>query len=235
MPVVPIQARKYILKIAIVIFGLLLTLSAQAQNELLPQVKLALKSLDDINNNHWSFKHSRYTNHELAVSYFDPRKAIDQQWQLVLLNNKVPTVEQLEDFNNIWNVANTSEAESFTAMIAQDSLSFSYKQGGYAVFNFRPLVEDMLDHQAFLTGEIWLNLSTGDIKELSIKNNQPLMPAVSIELDIFNMVFEFKRVLNRLVYQRITLKLSGTVGYVQDLSEQNIEEFSDHLHIGDKN
>ncbi len=216
----------------------LLSFNAFAQDKRVQQAEQALAKLDAINTHHWSYKHLRQSDDESTLSYFDPRKPIDQQWQLILINSLVPSIEQLTEFNAIWNSEELDEVDSsqapVSAMITPNSLSYSHQQGDVAIFSFSPIVDDMPDQQDKLTGELYLNLSSGDITELTIKNTEPLAAAFSMQLDAFKMSFEFIRIKERFAYRRISLIFSGTVGYVKEISQHSIEEFSEYIYVGEK-
>ncbi|WP_440876820.1 hypothetical protein [Thalassotalea sp. PLHSN55] len=226
--------NKVTLKPLLLIFLVCLSYSTNASEAMLVKAHTAIKNLDAINSTHWSYIHTQHSNYDVVKSEFDPRRPKTQQWKLLLVDRKVPTVEQLTEFDEIWNAEDdiAEVREPVSSMIAKQSLVFSHQQNDIAVFTFIPVVEDMLDQQDKLTGKLRLNLSSGDISEIIISNTEPLTPAGPIELEVFNLALEFVRHGKHMAYHRITMKFSGTAGLAKRLSEQSIEEFSDYFYVG---
>lgn len=216
---------------------------AFAGSDYLAVANNALQKLDQIDSEHWSYKHVRKSAKETTSSYFDPRRTDAQKWQLLLVNNKVPTVDEINEFNEIWNQVETiSEQESselseeqsagMSKMVAADSLVLDRTNDGVAYFHFSPQLDDMPQESDKLAGELSVDIKSQQVIAMSIKNKEPLTPAFSIQLDNFTMNFEFDVVDQKPVYRKIVMDMSGTAGFVKDISEQTVEEFSEYYYVG---
>ncbi len=198
----------------------------------------AITKLDSIENDHWSFKHVRTSGDEITSSYFDPRRAVSQQWQLLLVNGAVPTVEEIDEFNQIWNQSSSKEdiveeeATALSSMIKTESLMLDRTKDGLAYYHFSPLLEDMKNESDKLIGDLILDVEKQQIVSLTITNHEPLSPAFSVTLESFSMGFEFAQIDQKLVYRRIVMNMSGTAGFVKDISQNTTEEFLEYYYVG---
>lgn len=219
------------------ILGLLLSMvvmSTSAANDPIAVANEALRKLDGINSQYWSYKHTRSTDGEVTSSYFDPRRSLNQQWQLLLINGDVPTREAIEEFNSLWNVGEEelSENGSLSELIADNSLILDRIDKETAYFTFTPVLEDMAEEITKLRGELLVNLKTQVVNALTISNIEPISPAFSITLDRFNMGFEFDTIDEKVVYRKIEMNMQGVAGFVKEISQQSIEEFSEYYYVG---
>lgn len=207
-------------------------------NDAVAAAKNALKKLDQIDSEQWSYKHIRRSAKETTSSYFDPRRSDSQKWQLLLVNDQVPTIEEISDFNEIWNQQADVEQEvdeqgaGMSNMVDTNSLELDRTDGGIAYFNFAPRLDDMPEESDKLVGQLSVDMRSQHVISMSIKNKAPLTPAFSVQLDNFKMDFEFTLVDQKLVYKKIMMDMSGTAGFVKDISEQTVEEFSEYYYVG---
>lgn len=230
--------KDIVLKYVLAIIFLSTAMFVNGASDHLGVAKDAIQKLDAINSEYWSYKHTRSTDGEVTSSYFDPRRSLNQQWQLLLINGQVPTREAIDEFNALWNVeeeleeSGIEEEGSLSQMIAINSLMLDRIEKEAAYFTFTPILEDMAEEITKLRGTIVVNLDNKVVQSLSINNIEPISPAFSITLDRFNMGFEFETIDQKLVYRKIEMKMEGTAGFVKEISQQSIEEFSEYYYVG---
>ncbi|MGL1956110.1 MAG: hypothetical protein OCD00_02165 [Colwellia sp.] len=225
-------------------------IGASLKNEYKELIEGALVNLNAMSSKEWTFKQVETIDNEEKISTFDPRKPKSEQWTLLLVDNKKPSKQETDDFNSARNSAlNSDDSEGreqssesneepkkvsieLSDMIVKDSLTFKKLENELVHFSFTPLIQKMEDEQKNLSGLLIVNLISEQVEFMSVKNIDDLSPAFSVSLENFNLAFEFGQVESKPVLVKMTMDLSGTVGFFKSIEQHTKQEFLNYEFIG---
>ena len=220
------------------LFGLFTSTFALAENDHKQMLTSVIQKLNQVDSENWAFKQILTNEEGMQISHFDPHKAMNSRWSLASVDNISPNEEQLEDFNDLMNTvaAEKSRKEkktNFAEMISADTLALLKVEGNFAHFSFTPLIKDMHDEKDKLQGELIINVVNQQASQILVKNIDDVSPAFSVSLDKLNLTFDFSSVESRTVLSKITMDMSGTVGFFKSIAQNSTQELLDYQYMGE--
>lgn len=194
-------------------------------------VKTSLLRLDNKPaDQHWFFTMTTQLEGETLVAKNNPELELGQRLQLLTIDGETASAERLQKFAEQEQVRAQTRKENggpakYSAIIAPDSLTLLEQNDQSALLSFVPQLGE-LDSKK-LKGRIRLDLKTQNISEISIENVDKLSPAFSVSISEFKLAMQFTPLADDLLLSRMESKTIGKIGFLKDLDNHLVVDFSD--------
>ena len=186
----------------------------------------------------WAYTQTGFEDETLLVSRFDPSKAEGERWALLSVDNRPPTLEEIEDFvdDKRYEQDLPDDDSDVPDMIWFDSLTLAGENRDSWTFSFQPILDgDEADFAEKMAGEIGVAKSDGSLQYLDIRNTRTIRPVFGVKIKTMHMRFEFAPAVENgpQVMREITAVVKGGAYLLVSFDENESTRFSDFEYVGD--
>ena len=186
----------------------------------------------------WAYTQTGFEDETLIVSRFDPSEAEGERWALLSVDNRPPSLEEIEAFidEKQFEQALPDNDSDVPDMVELRSLELLREDDERWTFSFRPMLDgDEADFADRMAGELGVSKSTGALEYVEIANRKSIRPAVGVKLKTLKMRFDFAPASESgpQVVSEITAIVRGGAYLLISLDERETTRFSDFVYVGD--
>ncbi len=128
----------------------------------------------------WAYTETRVNSEGTWVGRFDPRRASDERWQLLSVDGRKPTEEELEDYLEDKNHDHSDDGEKrVDAMIEPDSVRLIDDAADHWLFGFVPDEEEIMGS---VDATIRVNKLSGHLEYIDLRNHETIRPAIGVRI-----------------------------------------------------
>lgn len=186
----------------------------------------------------WAYTQSGFEDETLIVSRFDPSRADGERWTLLAVDNRPPTVEEIDAFLEAkqFEQGLPEDDSDVPEMIEFESLQLAAEDDSGWTFSFQPILDgDEADFSDRMSGELRVSKATGTLEYVDISNTRSIRPAVGVKIRKLHMRFEFAAAAESgpQVISQITAIVKGGAYLLVSFDETESTRFSDFEYVGD--
>jgi len=217
-------------------------------------VEKALNTMKEVSMDDWAFTMTTTSTKKKTVEHFDPLKPEDEQWALLLKDDHVPTVAEKKEYRDLKMKARATDAEkeddkddqetSFSIelgkLFQKGSLQVIEENEAKVIYTFQPQAQGKDDDKLMkhLKGKLTINRenkASPYIAEVSMYNEQPFSPMLSVKINVFKMTMVFRPVEPEgpVVIAQVKSVLQGKALFIKTLAEDVIVVYSDYVRRTD--
>lgn len=160
-------------------------------------VSQAVAALDNDYKSSWAYtRSSTRGDNPTYVGRFDPSRPQAEQWTLISIGDRAPTVKEQEKWvaNRIQN--DEDNKDGFGKMVTPGSVQLLEESASHWLFSFAPAPDKDEDKKARklisqATGKLHVNKSGPYVEEISLANNAPVRPAMGVKINLFKALMTF--------------------------------------------
>lgn len=186
----------------------------------------------------WAYTRTGFEDETLMVSRFDPSRAEGQRWTLLAVDNRPPTIEEIEAFldEKRDEQAIPDDDGDLSRMIEFESLSLSQEDEDRWLFSFEPILDG--DNASFaerMQGELSISKSNGALQYVDVRNTESIRPFIGVKIKTLHMRFDFAPASNNgpQVLSEVTAVVRGGAYLLVSIDEEELTRFSDFEFVGD--
>lgn len=203
-----------------------------ADPELTATVATALKTLDatDLDDD-WYFTMGVVEEDERLVIHSDPTRDKYEKRTLLSVNDVAPDEERQEEFYDaeVERIdALDPDASGYAYMVDFQTLQLLETANDVARFSFTPRVKALEDSRDKISGLLLLNLASGQIEQIEIRNTEPLSPAFSVTVDTYLLTLHFLPEQGENLLSQLESKAAGKAGFVKSFDTAVTVSFGDY-------
>ena len=235
-------------RISALALGLVLMINVPAGNaEQVDYAKLVEQSFDNVDwdfEQRFAFTETSMSEDTHTVARFDPSKPEGDRWTLLSYDNRPPSVEEIEWFDDEHEFDQSHHSENgddgVLELINLDTLELQEETADYWLFSFKPNFdgEDKEDRKFFrhMAGEIRISRQSGDVESMDIRNRKPIRPIIGAKIKSLVMQFEFAPAVEDgpVVLTHVTAGAKGSAFVMVRFNETETFSFSDFEYVGDQ-
>ncbi len=186
----------------------------------------------------WAYTQTGFEDETLLVSRFDPSKAEGERWTLLSVDNRPPTLEEIEEFvdDKRYEQDLPDDDSDVPDMVWFDSLKLAGETRDSWTFTFQPILDaSEADFADKTTGEIKVSKSDGSLQYLDVRNTRTIRPVFGVKIKTMHMRFEFAPAVENgpQVMSEITAVVKGGAYLLVSFDENESTRFSDFEYVGD--
>jgi len=194
------------------------------------------QALDEINHNTdnsnvlWQYAQHTVMPDLTRVEQFDASQPKLQRWALMSENGHTPDKKRLEKYQQHQQDLNEGNHElAFSDLINLTTLAFVGEDDTNVVFQFVPNIDE-LDNEA-LTGELYLDKASKQLRKIVITNTDELNPAFSVTLTKFELELGFGVFDGLVMPARASTTIKGTAVIFKSLDSIQTVTYHDYKMI----
>ena len=186
----------------------------------------------------WAYTQTGFEDETLIASRFDPSRAEGDRWTLLAVDNRPPTVEEIDAFldEKQSEQALPEDDSDVPDMIELESLQLTAEDDNGWVFSFKPMFDgDEADFADKMAGELRVSKSDGALQYVDIANTRSIRPGFGVKIRRLHMRFEFAAASDTgpRVISEIRAVVKGGAYLLVSIDEQESTRFSDFVYVGD--
>jgi hypothetical protein len=169
-------------RLTLVLLCLSIAANAFAAEDFDQLFRHAVEAVDFEFHKSWAYTETHVDSEHVWVGRFDPRRPEDQRWQLLTVNDRTPTEEEMEEYQEERAGNNSDDGEdSVEAMVKPDSVRLIEETAEYWLLGFDP-GED--DHEVVENLEATIRISKAGsyLEFIDLRSRSPIKPAVGIKI-----------------------------------------------------
>ena len=203
-------------------------------------VKEALSNTSNDYHQEWAFTHSATEEGIQIVGRYDPRLPDDERWQLITVDGRAPTAEEIADYRH-------DQVDEFyehhddhdNEIVNFETLSLAEETDDYWLFRFTPDVgnDDEGTARKFMrhvVGTIKIIRNGNYVQYIELRNERPIRPAFSIKISRFltHLTFGPAGGDGPIVPLSIDVEVKGRAILFVTFDEMESIRFTDYEHVG---
>lgn len=207
-------------------------------NEALKETILtAITKYETTNINEWAFEVSRYEFEEgtetSSIERFSPHGDDSSKWQLISINQRLPTPKEQETFKRNKNKRGTNISMNLRDLILTDSLTVE-KQSQTSVYATFDVYLEQLGSKASnsLRGYLTYDSQEAYITDIEITNTKSFSPMFAATLDNINLQLAFIKINDTVLTERVNLEMTGRFAIFSKLDERSSDIYSNYQYVG---
>ncbi len=155
---------------------------AQAEEHYAALFDRAVDAIDYDFQEDWAYTETIVTSDHVWIGHYDPRRAEDERWKLLTVDDRQPTEEEVKDYRKDQKHEHAEAGdERVEAMVSADSIRLLAETDAYWLFAFEP--EDQED--AFLESvdaTFRIIKNGGHFDYIEIRNHEPVKPGFTVRI-----------------------------------------------------
>lgn len=154
-------------------------IAADDYNEIFEQ---AVNAVDFDFDQRWAYTETRVDDEHVWVGRFDPRKTSREQWQLMTVDDREPTEDEIRKYRKGKAHDRSDNGDNrVNAMVEPDSIRLIEETDVYWLFGFDP-DEDEEGFMDSVDATIRINKAGGYLEYIDIRNRKTFKPAIGVKI-----------------------------------------------------
>lgn len=187
----------------------------------------------------WAYTRTGFEDETLVVSRFDPSRIEGDRWTLISVDNRPPTLEETEAFEEEKQYEQDvpEDDSDIPSMIDFDSLSLADEDAKSWTYSFQPIMDGSeAEFADKLSGELKIGKPSGALEYLDIRNAGSIRPAFGVKIRTMHMHFDFAPATPNgpQVISEITAEVKGGAYFLVSFDEKESTRFSEFRYVGDQ-
>jgi len=219
--------------------ALLLTLPVVADDHV-DIVKRAFLNISDDFHQEWAFTESIMEDGVAVVGRYDPRLAADARWNLLTVDGRTPTPEEMAEYQDDREFRfGDRHSDGEMDMVDFDTLELIVETDDAWFFEFVPDVDNDEDEEAQkfmqeVQGTIKVVRDGNYLEYLELRNDKPIRPAFSVKISRFRTRLTFGPAGGNgpIVPLSIDVELKGRALLVIKIDEVETVRYGDYEYVG---
>ncbi len=128
----------------------------------------------------WAYTETRINSDGTWVGRSDPRRPPGERWQLLSVDGRDPTQEELEEYLRDKSRDEDADSDnSVNAMVEPDSIRLVKNAADHWLFGFTPDDEEIMDS---VDATIRIDKNSGQLEYIDLRNHETVRPAVGVKI-----------------------------------------------------
>lgn len=203
-----------------------------------PELAEALKGFRAEGTRGWAFTQTTRGSTKSLVERFDPRKHEFERWTLLQKDDRAPTADEIETYNEMQTRRTRGEtAPNVKDQIVPDSAELVSDDGVRGTWRFRLNPTDKDDSSAaHMKAAFTLHRPSRTIERVELASFEPFQPVFGVRIQEARTVMEYSLPENDrpTLLQRIEVRLRGRAWLIKSLDDDLSVTYSDHEFAGKK-
>jgi hypothetical protein len=220
----------------LLLLALFATSSAVAVDDYNAIFKEAVNGVDFDFAENWAYTETRVDSEHVWIGRFDPRGSSRVRWELLSVDDRAPTEEEIEKFNKDKAHDHSDNSDNrVNSMVEPDSVRLIEDSDEYWLLGFNP-DEDQEKIMDSVDATIRVKKSGTQLEYVDLRNHRPVKPAVGVKLS---------RLITRLTFGPATeggpvvplstqVHVTGRAFLVISFDEQELTRNSDFEYAGEQ-
>jgi len=190
----------------------------------------------------WAFTETSLDSESATVARFDPARSGNEQWQLLTVNGRSPTDEEIADFldDKVHDMAEEDDdgdsGKDVAELVQPESLSLVEESADHWLFSFIPS-EDEFD-QGFaehVDGTLKVARDSPYVEFINIQSKKPFRPQFGVKISEFatQLAFGPAAADGPIVPLAIDIRIKARAFLAIGIDEMISISFSDYEYVGD--
>ena len=209
--------------------------SAFAQGDYSDLIDRAFEAIDQDLQTDWAYTESRLEEGTLWVGRYDPRLAEGSRWQLLSVDGREPTADEIEEYLGDQDEPAESGENNTRTEVDRDSLTLREKGDDYLLFDFDPAEDDdeFMEHV-----DATLKIVTASepyVASMDLRSRRAFKPAAGVKIHEFATHVTFAPVNEDgpVLPRSVNVKVRGRAYLVISFDETTSIDYSDYEYVGD--
>lgn len=210
---------------------------AESQDEL---IERAFAAVEDDLRGRWSFTRTEEDKERSSVGRYDPRLPEAERWQLVSVDGREPTAEEIEDYieqRSGEQDKSDEDDKGLGAIVSEGSATLIEETDSYWLFSFVPSA-DSEDEKAFMSevdGRLKIVKDGHYVAEISMQNDGTIKPGKGVKIKEFSTRLEFAPIEKGgpALPRRVRASVQGKAFLVVKIDEAETVTFSEFERVID--
>jgi hypothetical protein len=168
-------------RLALLLFCLSITPTAYAVDDYEQLFKRAVEAVDFEFHKAWAYTETRVDSEHVWVGRFDPRKPKNLRWQLLTVDDRLPTEKETEQYQEDRD-GDHGGNDGVDAMVEPDSVRLIEETAGYWLLGFDP-GEDEHEVVENLEATIRINKAGPYLEYIDLRTRAPIKPAMGVKIE----------------------------------------------------
>ena len=220
--------------LALLLLFLAVDAHAESHEELVRRAFDAMES--DLSAN-WSYTETSRNSEGTYIARFDPRLPEDEHWNLLSVDGRAPTSEELDDFLESKSRDKGGDDDNDEPMFADGSIDLIEETDDYWVFRFRPKTgsDDEAKFMAAVDARLKVVKKGHFVSLVSMRNTDTIKPGKGVKIKKFETDLEFVPAYEGgpTVPHRVRAAVQGKAFLVVKIDEEEQIEFSDFEQVAE--
>ena len=220
---------------AAVLLVLTLAVSVQADEDYRALFERAVAAIDADFENDWAYTETRVTRERVYVGRYDPRRPHGERWQLVSVNDRDPTAEEVDEYleDKSDDDSNDSE-ERLETMVEADSIRLIEETAAqplrrllHALLGFDPQEDESF--MDAIDATIRIDKRLGHLEYVDIRNHKTIRPAFGVRISklVTRLTFGPAEPGGPVVPQSTQVEVKGRAYLLVGFDEEELTHYSD--------
>ena len=180
----------------------------------------------------WAYTETQVTSEHVWVGRYDPRRPSNERWQLITVDGREPTGDELEEYGNEKAHDHSRDGDDrVNTLVEPDSVRFIEETADYWLFGFSPDAEEIMDS---VDATIRINKANGHLEYIDIRNHETIKPAFGMKISklITRLTFGHAAEGGPVVPISTQVEVKGRAYLVVSFDEQEVLRNSDFEYVG---
>ena len=208
-------------------------LSAWADDDHRRIFEKAVEAIDFNFERSWAYTETQITSEFVRVGRYDPRKELGDRWQLLTIDGREPTAEEIEDYRRDQAHDHSDDNdERVDRMVEAETLQLVEETDDYWLLGFTPSEQEIMES---VDATLRINKSTGHLEYVDLRNHEAIRPAFGVKISklITHLTFGPAVEDGPIVPLGAQVEVKGRAFLVASFDEQEILSNSDFEYVGD--
>ena len=129
----------------------------------------------------WAYTETQVGSEHVWVGRFDPRRPSRQRWQLISVDGRNPSEEEVDEYDKEKAHDHSNNSDNrVNAMVEPDSIRLIEETGDFWLLGFTPDDEEKILDSVDAT--IRISKANGQLEYIDLRNHSPIKPAVGVKI-----------------------------------------------------
>ena len=180
----------------------------------------------------WAYTETQVTSEHVWVGRYDPRRSSSERWQLITVDGRQPTGEELEEYQRDKAHDHSRDGDDrVNTLVEPDSMRFIEETADYWLFAFDPDEEEIMGS---VDATMRINKASGHLEYIDIRNHETIRPAFGVKISKLITRLTFGPALDGgpVVPISTRVDIKGRAYLVVSFDEQEVIRNSDFEYAG---
>ena len=221
-------------RLALFLVCLLVAPTAIATEDYNQLFKRAVEAVDFEFHKEWAYTETRVDSEHVWVGRFDPRRPKNQRWQLLTVDDRLPTGKETEQYEEDQD-GDPADNDGVDAMVEPESVRLIEETGEYWLLGFDP-GEDEHEVMENLEATIRINKAGSYLEYIDLRTRSPIKPAMGIKIAKLITRLTFGPAVDGgpVVPLSTQVEVKGRAYLVISFDEQELFRNSDFEYVGEE-
>lgn len=215
------------------------TLSPAGATSLLNE---AISAIDEDYRREWAFTETAIDSETTTVGRYDPRRSPGERWQLISVDGREPSEDELVAFSEDKAADEPDEEreggrsdDNVADMVQPDSLSLLEETGDYWLFSFVPNDDEDEGFLEKMDGTLRIAKDGRYLERLDIESREPFKPAIGVKVHRFltSLTFGPAAGSGPIVPLTVEFRVKARAYLLMNVDEAGSVTYTDFEYVGD--